>query len=31
MSKVAKEMNVYAQLGFPDAEEMLVKANWCRR
>jgi predicted XRE-type DNA-binding protein len=27
MSKVAKEMNVYAQLGFPDAEEMLVKAQ----
>ena len=27
MSKVAKEKNVYAQLGFPDAEEMLVKAR----
>ena len=27
MSKVAKEMNVYAQLGFPDADEMLVKAQ----
>lgn len=27
MSKVAKEMNVYAQLGFPDADQMLVKAQ----
>ena len=27
MSKSDKEMNVYAQLGFPDAEEMLVKAQ----
>ena len=27
MRKIAKEMNVYAQLGFPDAEEMLVKAQ----
>lgn len=27
MSKVKKELNVYAQLGFPDAEEMLVKAQ----
>ena len=27
MSKVKKEMNVYAQLGFPDAEERLVKAQ----
>ena len=27
MSKVAKEMNVYAQLGFSDADEMLVKAQ----
>ncbi len=27
MSKVEKEKNVYAQLGFPDAEEMLVKAQ----
>jgi predicted XRE-type DNA-binding protein len=25
--RVAKEMNVYAQLGFPDAEEMLAKAQ----
>lgn len=27
MSKVATEMNVYAQLGFPDAEEMMVEAQ----
>jgi len=27
VSKSDKEMNVYAQLGFPDAEEMLVKAQ----
>jgi predicted XRE-type DNA-binding protein len=27
VSKVKKEMNVYAQLGFPDAAEMLVKAQ----
>ena len=27
MNKVKKEMNVYAQLGFPDAEEMAVKAQ----
>jgi hypothetical protein len=25
--KIAKETNVYAQLGFPDAEEMPVKAQ----
>ena len=27
MSEADKEMNVYAQLGFPDAKEMLVKAQ----
>ena len=27
MSKVEEGMNVYADLGFPDAEEMLVKAQ----
>ena len=27
MTKNAKSMNVYEQLGFPDAEEMLVKAQ----
>ncbi len=27
MSKVEEGTNVYAQLGFPDAEEMLVKAQ----
>jgi predicted XRE-type DNA-binding protein len=27
VSKAEKEMSVYAQLGFPDAEEMLVKAQ----
>ena len=27
MSKVDKSLNVYEQLGFPDAEEMLVKAQ----
>ena len=27
MRRTTKEMNVYAQLGFPDAEEMLVKAQ----
>jgi predicted XRE-type DNA-binding protein len=27
VSKSDKEMSVYAQLGFPDAEEMLVKAQ----
>jgi predicted XRE-type DNA-binding protein len=27
VSKVEKGTNVYAQLGFPDAEEMLVKAQ----
>ncbi len=27
MSKIKDEMNVYAQLGFPDADEMLVKAQ----
>ncbi len=27
MSKDEKSMNVYEQLGFPDAEEMLVKAQ----
>jgi predicted XRE-type DNA-binding protein len=27
VSKLEKETNVYAQLGFPDAEEMLVKAQ----
>ena len=30
MSKVATEMNVYAQLGFPDAEEMLVEGIYPR-
>jgi len=27
VEKEKKETNVYAQLGFPDAEEMLVKAQ----
>jgi predicted XRE-type DNA-binding protein len=27
VSKIKDEMNVYAQLGFPDADEMLVKAQ----
>ncbi|MGB6690493.1 MAG: helix-turn-helix transcriptional regulator [Terracidiphilus sp.] len=27
MSKAEESMNVYEQLGFPDAEEMLVKAQ----
>jgi len=27
VSKAAESMNVYEQLGFPDAEEMLVKAH----